>query len=337
MRYRELGRTKLRISEIGFGCGNVGGLMIRGSHEAQVQGVRRAVELGINYFDTASSYGDGRSETNLGQVLQELQPTDVIVATKVSLRQEDFPDIQGAIHRSLARSLRRLQRKSVDIFQLHTPVGLTRGGRRPDTVSVEDVIGTGGVADAFDDARRDGLIRFAGFTGLGETAALHQVITSGRFNVVQAYYNLLNPSAGFPVPSGFVGNDFNLLIRKAAEMQMGVVVIRVLAGGALGGDAARQGYAASNLGSALTEGGDYLSDVERAGKLGFLVSGRIRSLAEAGIRFALMNPDVSTVLVGYSNVAQIEEAAACSVGEPFPKGLVNQLEGLWATNFGRRT
>jgi L-galactose dehydrogenase/L-glyceraldehyde 3-phosphate reductase len=74
MKYRILGRTKLKVSEIGFGCGNVGGLMIRGSREEQLKAVKLAVELGINYFDTASSYGDGRSERNLGHVLTELEP-----------------------------------------------------------------------------------------------------------------------------------------------------------------------------------------------------------------------------------------------------------------------
>ena len=81
MVYRILGRTGLRVSEIGFGCGNVGGLIIRGTQGERVEAVKRAVELGINYFDTAPSYGDGRSETNLGEVLDELQP-DVVVATR---------------------------------------------------------------------------------------------------------------------------------------------------------------------------------------------------------------------------------------------------------------
>jgi aryl-alcohol dehydrogenase-like predicted oxidoreductase len=171
--------------------------------------------------------------------------------------------------------------------------------------------------------------------GLGETEALHQIINSGRFDVVQVYYNLLNPSAGFPVPTGFIGNDFRLLIRKAAEKKMGVVVIRVLAGGTLGGEAARQGYTSPAPGS-LTEGADYDADLDRAKKLHFLIAGDIRSLPQAGIRFALLSQDVSTVLVGFSNLSQIEEAADCSVKEPFPKNLTEKLQGLWSTDFGRR-
>jgi len=309
--------------------------MIRGSHREQIQAVSRAIELGISYFDTAPRYGDGSSETNLGRVMKELQPKNVIVATKVDLQIEDLGDIGGAVQRSLKESLSRLNRESIDVFQLHAQVALARGSFRQGTLGVEDVLGVGGVADVFDEARAKGLIHFTGFTGLGEIEALHQIIDSGRFDVVQVYYNLLNPSAGFPVTEGFVGSNFRLLIRKASGKKMGVVVIRVLAGGALGGEAARQGYAAPAPGS-LTEGADYKADVDRASKLRFLVAGEIQSLPQAGIRFALMNRAVSTVLVGFSSLSQIEEAASCSVEEPFPKNLMEKLQELWATDFGRR-
>ena len=308
--------------------------MIRGSRRDQIQAVSRATELGINYFDTAARYGDGLSETNLGQVLKELKPKDVIVATKVGLDAEDLGDVGGAVKRSLKRSLDRLNRESVDVLQLHAQIALTRGRFRSETLGVEDVLGSGGVADAFDEVRAQGLIHFCGFTGLGETEALHRIVESGRFDVVQTYYNLLNPSAGFPVPTGFVGNDFKLLIEKASERKMGVVVIRALAGGALGGEVSRQGYASSTPGS-LVEGTGYEAEVERANRLHFLVTGEIRSLPQAAMRFALMNRGISTVLVGFSNLDQIEEAASCSGKEPFPKSVIERLQELWATDFGR--
>jgi aryl-alcohol dehydrogenase-like predicted oxidoreductase len=233
--------------------------------------------------------------------MKELRPKNLIVSTKVGLRIEDLGNIRGAVQKSLKESLTRLNRESIDVFQLHAQVTLVRGkGFRPETLGLEEVLGVGGVADVFDEARSQGLIHFSGFTGLGETEALHQIIASGRFDVIQVYYNLLNPSAGFSVPDGFVGNDFKLLIRKASEKKMGVVVIRVLAGGALGGEAARQGYAAP-ITCTLTEGADYETDADRAKKLHFLVAGEIRSLPQAAIRFALMNREISTVLVGFSN------------------------------------
>src|SRR5215210_6101539 len=81
---RRLGRTGLSVSVLTFGCGAVGGLMTRGTPADQERAVARALEAGINHFDTAPAYGNGASEENLGRVLAALKP-DVIVSTKVRL------------------------------------------------------------------------------------------------------------------------------------------------------------------------------------------------------------------------------------------------------------
>src|SRR5258706_3495404 len=87
MERRRLGRSGLQLSVLGFGCGSNGGLMVRGERSEQERGVARAIELGITYFDTAPSYGDGESERNLGRVLRQLKP-DVLVGTKVRVPKE---------------------------------------------------------------------------------------------------------------------------------------------------------------------------------------------------------------------------------------------------------
>jgi len=271
MKYRVLGRTGLQVSEIGFGCGAVGGLIIRAPLKERLAAVNRALELGINYFDTAVAYGNGQSEENLGEVLKSVKP-NLILATKFGIVREDLNDIGGAVRRSLYFSLKRLGRASVDIFQLHTPVVLeddesSRG------IALNHVLGPGGVADALDNLRSEGLIRFMGFTGLGDTQALLQVIESRRFDLCQAYINLLNPSAAEDVPANFTGQNFGGLIRKASQNGIGVAAIRVLAGGALGGEVSRTGYAAPTVGGALATGGEYEADRNRAGKLGFLLKG----------------------------------------------------------------
>ena len=84
MNYRTLGRTGIKASQIGFGCGNVGGLLVRGEPEDRTRAVARAIDLGINYFDTAPSYGGGLSERNLGRVLKDLK-AEVYLGTKVGL------------------------------------------------------------------------------------------------------------------------------------------------------------------------------------------------------------------------------------------------------------
>jgi L-galactose dehydrogenase/L-glyceraldehyde 3-phosphate reductase len=107
MEQRALGRTGLTVSAIGFGCGAVGGLMVKGEPAAQTRAVARAIEAGIGYFDTARSYGDGRSEENLGRVLAELG-ADVVVGTKFRLEPTEG-DVAGAIEESLVGSLQRVQ------------------------------------------------------------------------------------------------------------------------------------------------------------------------------------------------------------------------------------
>jgi aryl-alcohol dehydrogenase-like predicted oxidoreductase len=329
MEYRVLGRTGIRISEIGFGCGNVGGLMVRGSHEEQVEAITLALELGIDYFDTAPSYGDGRSEANLGRVLEELSP-DVTVATKVRIGAEDLEDIQGAVEHSLEASLRRLRRDSVDVFQLHSRVALERDGEGwRGAIGIEDLLGEGGVVDAFESMRSQGLTRFIGFTGIGEAEALHRVVKSGRLDVVQAYCNMINPSAGWKVPDGFSGYDFGRLIDKAASVGMGVAAIRVMAAGAVGGASAREGYATPVVRGPMVPGGGYGEDEARVRGLSFLVSGDVHSIPEAAIRFVLMQIGVSVVLVGFSDLGQIEEAAACSGKGPIPPSSMERLRASW--------
>ncbi len=161
---------------------------------------------------------------------------------------------------------------------------------------------------------------------------MHAVIASGRFDTVQAYYNLLNPSAGEPVPAGFPGQDFRDLMAAAAARHMGVIVIRSLAGGALGGPAARQGLASDNPG-AMVPGNDYETDVRRAGAVAFL-TGEGWSLAQAGVRFALDNPSTSTVMVGFSDEAQIDAAVAAAGAEPLSAEARAKLRALWAADRG---
>src|SRR6478672_9238599 len=116
MEMRVFGRTGMRLSVLGFGCGAVGGLMVRGDPLDQERTVARAIDAGVNYFDTAVQYGDGESEKNLGRVLQKLKPADAVVGTKVRVPPGEFGRIAEAITASLEGSLARLRLERVDIF-----------------------------------------------------------------------------------------------------------------------------------------------------------------------------------------------------------------------------
>src|SRR2546423_14004221 len=147
MHTRKLGRTGLDVSVLTFGCGAVGGLMTRGAPADQERAVARALEAGINHFDTAPSYGDGASEENLGRVLTALKP-NVIVSTKVRL--PAGRNVAAAVAASLDASLKRLKRDHVDVFQLHNVIGASDG----QTMSADEVLSD--VVPALTRAREQG-------------------------------------------------------------------------------------------------------------------------------------------------------------------------------------
>src|SRR6516165_2287800 len=122
MEMRVFGRTRMRLSVLGFGCGAVGGLMVRGDPRDQESTIARAVAVGVNYFDTAVQYGNGESEKNLGGILQSLKPAAVVVGTKVRLPSAEFGNIAETVVRSLEGSLGRLRRDRFDIFHLHNAI-----------------------------------------------------------------------------------------------------------------------------------------------------------------------------------------------------------------------
>jgi L-galactose dehydrogenase/L-glyceraldehyde 3-phosphate reductase len=323
MEYRVLGRTNLRASVLGFGCGNVGGLMVRGTRAERERAVARALELGVNFFDTAPAYGDGVSEEHLGETLEALKAR-CLVATKVRLGVDGLADPATAVTRSLETSLRRLRRDRVDLLQLHDPVRATRAGGEPGAAEVLDRI-----LPVFESLRRAGKVGFVGMTALGDTPAVHRVLAAGAVDSAQVCFNLLNPSAGVAVPAGFPGQDFDRLLVRTRAQGTGVIVIRVLAAGALSGELARHPIAVPAV-DPIASGPDYAADVGRARALRVLVDeGHATSLVEAALRFPLGSDAVSTVLLGYSSLEHLEAAAAAVAKGPLSPSALARLEVCW--------
>jgi L-galactose dehydrogenase/L-glyceraldehyde 3-phosphate reductase len=323
MEQRLLGTTGLRVSALGFGCGAVGGLMVSGDHVQQRTAVSKALDAGITYFDTAAGYGDGRSEENLGRVMRDLGAwSRVVVGTKVRLRPDDLADPARAIRASLEASLRRLGRSDVDVFHFHNPVALEmRSGGSVDMASV-----LGEVASGFQKVLDEGLARHVGFTGLGDTAALHEVVLAEPFHAMQTYFNVLNPSAGF---AGHTGGqqDFEALIDTAARAGRGVIVIRVLAAGAAAALPLSQRPAnAGDPGAGLVSGTSYERDLQRAEAVRTVAAVLgLESPVELAVRFGLSKPGVSTVLVGYSTLQHLEEAIRFADRGALPDEAVQQV------------
>jgi L-galactose dehydrogenase/L-glyceraldehyde 3-phosphate reductase len=318
------GRTGLEVSRLTFGCGAVGGLMTKGAAADQDRAVAWARDNGINFFDTAASYGDGASETNLGRALGG-NTDGIIVSTKVGLNERDMADVAGAVRRSLDASLARLRLDSVDLFQLHNTIGRSD---RHGTLGADQVLTD--VIPAFEKLRDAGKTRFLGFTAKGEPDALHALIASGCFDSAQIFYNLLVPSAGEAVPAGYPAEDYRQLLDAAGRHGVGSIGVRVLAGGALSGSQARHPLGMPSVAPIGSET-DYATDVQRALRfLPLIESGFATSLAELAVRYVISTPALSTTEIGIATIEELQLAAAAVNQGPLPQAALEQIKAIQA-------
>ncbi len=218
MQYRTLGRSGLRVSEVGvggaqFGIPNYMGRWDPFTEEAQkvtTATIHRALELGYNYFDTAPGYGNGRSEEMVGVALKGHRDR-AIIATKVSHGRWSPDEIRQSVH----ESLRRLQVDHIDVIQFHD--GWYNKGE------TEQILERGGL-ETFQRLRDEGLVRLIGFTCEGPSAGVERLIATGAFDVMQVRYNLM-----FQHPSDFENNEG--IIRQADAQGMGIVLMRPMTSG----------------------------------------------------------------------------------------------------------
>ena len=323
MNYRPFGRTGIEVSEIVFGGGYVGGILLHADDDTKRAAIRRALDGGVNWIDTAPMYGDGKSEEALGWLLAEVDESPYL-STKVALDPDRLADIPGQIEESLHASLRRLSRESVDLLQLHNAIEPENGER---AIAVDDILRDRGVADGLDAMREQGLIRFTGITALGNAACCRQVIESGRFDSAQVYYNLINPSAGQPVAAGWSGHDFGGIIAACRAHNVAVMNIRVLAAGVLATDQ-RTGREIP-----IAAGSDIEAEERRTKVVFDAIGGKHGTRAQTAIRFSLANPDIACVLVGLAELSHLDEALDALDLGPLPEEALARLARLYAADF----
>ena len=322
MEKRNFGNTGLDVSRLTFGCGAVGGLMTKGDAADQDRAVAWARDNGINFFDTAASYGDGTSEANLGRALNG-NTDGIVVSTKVGLGVDDLADVAGAVSRSLDASLTRLKLDHVDIFQLHNTLG--RADRRG-TLDVSQVLDD--VIPAFEKLKDAGKTRFLGFTAKGEADDLHKLVKCGAFSSAQIFYNLLVPSAGEAIPEGYPCNDFHELLAAADRNSVGSIGVRVLAGGALSGSEDRHPLGSPDV-APIGSDTDYAADVQRGLAFRSLVDdGVAETLPELAVRYAVSHPTLSTVEIGIANLEQVQHAAAAVEKGPLPPEALARIRDI---------
>lgn len=325
---RTLGRSGEQVSVLTFGCGAVGGLMVKGDAAEQERAAAMALDHGVNFFDTAPGYGDGQSEINLGRLLKKLKPK-ALIGTKVRIPSADRGRVAASINAALEESLKRMQRDTVDLYQLHNPLTPDAGG---ETLTAAEVLGE--VVPALQKLREQGKIRYLGFTALGDIGEVDKVIAAGVMDTAQICMNALNPSAVAPMADGYPAQDYKRLMVRARDAGVGTICIRVLAGGALSGEMERhpRGWAVV---PPIGSGADYARDVERARRFRPLVEeGHAASLTELAIRYALAQPSLSTTQVGVATYEQVAGAIEAIEKGPLSPPAIARVREIQQTFVG---
>ncbi len=306
MNYRQLGKTNLKVSEIGFGAWAIGGSWGPQSEADSIAALHRALDLGVTFIDTAAGYGDGKSERLIAQVLKE-RGEKVVVATKTPPKlglwppspycsaEERYPE--KWIRQNVEQRLRNLGTDCLDILQLHT---WTRAWNRdPQPLAVLRKF------------QQEGKLRFIGIsTPEQDQNCVIELMRQGWLDVVQVIYNIFEQEPAAE------------LLPVAAETNVGVIVRVVFDEGALTGKWTRETRFAEGDFRKTYFAGDRLERaVARAGKVRQTITGTGYTLPQAALKFALAHPAVSTVIPGMRNPAQAE--ANCSVSDlpPMPDDL----------------
>jgi aryl-alcohol dehydrogenase-like predicted oxidoreductase len=319
LEYVTLGSTGLRVSRVSFGAGPVAAVMIGDNAVLQRKLVERVLNAGINWIDTAASYGDGRAEIALGNALDALGAgPEVQIATKVRLLDGDLDNIDAAVRRSVKASLQRLRVPQVALIQLHNAITSMRG-EEPTSVTPRDVLGPTGVLKSFENLQNDGLVKARGITAIGQPGPIRDVVSSGQFDTIQVPYNLVNPTAGQDVSDDFAEANYGNIISCAADHKMGVFAIRVYAGGVLAGSQpSRHARTTKFFPVAL-----FQRDQQRVTELRKILppGANIKQLA---LRFSLGHPGVSSAIVGFSEPSHVDDALQAT--EPIPAEMLHDLK-----------
>ena len=296
MRYRRFGKTDWQVSEIGLGGSWFYGRPEMGlkpvSHGVGV--VERALELGVNYFDTAPLYGKGRSEEVLGHALKGVTD-DYYLATKVGYFPEPFDYTRDTVWRGFEASLQRLQRDRVDLVQIH----------ESEQAGWDGVFGKGRTLEALREIRDQGLATFIGLTGSDLVLMGDILKESDDFVSVITFcqYDLLVQEAK------------EVLVPTAAERDVAVIAASPLHGGLLGSkrDHWRQQ-------------GRFADLFERQEQVEELLQERDLDPVDAGLRYLLTDPRVSIILSGVDSVGELERSAAVSDGRYLDDELIRRIE-----------
>ena len=324
MKISRFGRTEFKISQLTFGGGWVGGILIDPDKEIMHKALSLASEKGINWIDTAESYSEGKSEKNIGDLLPLFSNDKFQISTKARLDPNSSESIVSQIDRKIDASLGRLQRNFVELYQLHNRI---QNISDKNNFSVKDILKKGGVADAMEKFKSDGRIKSIGITALGDIDAINEVVLSDCFDVAQIYYNLLNPSASFSSPGKWNDQNFSNLIKNCKSKDMGLMNIRIYAAGYLATEK-RHGREIP-----ITFGINENELNKRVEKINLIMRDIQGTKAQKALRYGLSNDDMSTIVIGLAEISHLEEALEGYELGSLDEEVLRKIEELQMNNF----
>ena len=324
MKISRFGRTEFKISQLTFGGGWVGGILIDPDKEIMFKALSLASEKGINWIDTAESYSEGKSEKNIGELLSSFSNDTFQISTKARLDPYSSEGIISQIDRKIDASLGRLQRNFVELYQLHNRI---QNVSDKNNFSVKDILKKGGVADAMEKFKSDGRIKSIGITALGDIDAINEVVLSDCFDVAQIYYNLLNPSASFSSPGKWNDHNFSNLIKNCESKDMGLMNIRIYAAGYLATDK-RHGREIP-----ITFGINETELNKRVEKINLIMRDIQGTKSQKALRYGLSNDDMSTIVIGLAEISHLEEALEGYELGSLDEEILRKIEDLQKNNF----
>ncbi|MEM7057755.1 MAG: aldo/keto reductase [Pseudomonadota bacterium] len=318
MEYRRFGRTELQIPVVTFGGGWVGGVLIHQDEETAFTALDLAANAGIDWIDTAALYGNGTSEVVIGRWLSGRSGSGhPRLSTKFRVDPSE-PDLQGQMRRSIEASLNRLGLERVELVILHNTIGAAAQFGS----STLDVVTALQMADAMESLKDDGLCNHLGMTALGDPTDLHQTVATGRFDVAQVYYNMLNPtSAAGRKP--WNSTNFDGLLTACTRQDMGVMGIRIFAGGHLA-SAERHGREIP-----ITLDAENAAEERRAAAIWQVLAEGDGTPAQAALRFGLASADLSTVVVGLGELDHLQQVVDGEAMGPLPANRLAAISPVW--------
>lgn len=293
MKYRRLGNTELEVSEISFGTWAIGGSWGQTDEEEALKGLQRAIEAGVNFFDTADVYGDGRSEELLAKATKG-KADDIYIATKFC-RAGDIHDFRTysaeQVRKYCEGSLKRLQRERIDLYQIHCPP--------------LEVLKDGRVFEVLDQLQQEGKIRYYGVSV--ETVEEGLVcLANPNVKALQVIFNI------------FRQKPLEKLLPQAKEQGVGILARLPLASGLLTGKFTKTTTFAEgdhrhfnrngehfNVGETFA-GLEFHKGVELSEQLEWIANGR-GNMTRAALRWILDHDSITCVIPGFKTIKQVED------------------------------